>query len=88
MSHPEQQRGARTTIDGNVGIWSAAPPGVQADLVETEPDRFFVPPHVGHGGWIGVRLDDVLDEDELAAILEDAYRTVAPARLVARLDQA
>jgi hypothetical protein len=72
--------------DGNIGIWCAAPPGVQAELVETEPDRFFVPAYVGHRGWIGVRLDTVLDEVELAAILEDAYRTVAPAGLVARLD--
>ena len=74
--------------DGNVGIWCAAPPGVQAELVDTEPDRFFVPPYVGGRGWLGVRLDAVLDEDELAAILTDAYRTVAPARLRALLDGA
>lgn len=66
--------------DGNVGIWCAAPPGAQQELVETEPGRFFVPPYVGGRGWIGVRLDRTLDEDELAAILQDAYRTVAPAR--------
>ena len=35
----------------------AAPPGVQQELVEAEPERFFRPPYVGGRGWIGVRLD-------------------------------
>ncbi len=30
--------------DGILGIWCAAPPGVQGSLVEAEPERFFVPP--------------------------------------------
>lgn len=72
--------------DGNVGIWCAAPAGVQAQLIEQEPDRFFRPPYVGHRGWLGVRLDVDLDEDELGAICEQAYREVAPVTLVRRLD--
>lgn len=72
--------------DGILGIWCAAPPGVQAELVETEPDRFFVPPYVGHRGWVGVRLDRAPDWSELAEIVTDAYRHVAPKTLVARLD--
>jgi hypothetical protein len=67
-------------------LWCAAPAGVQEELVDTEPDRFFRPPYVGGRGWIGVRLDVAIDDDELAAICEEAYRTVAPKRLVARLD--
>ena len=70
----------------SLGIWCAAPVGVQAELVETEPDRFYVPKYVGGRGWIGLHLDRVLDEDELAAVLRDAYATVAPARLRARLE--
>jgi hypothetical protein len=65
----------------------AAPPGVQEELVETEPERFFRPPYVGGRGWIGVRLDTAIDVDELAAICEEAYRVVAPRRLVAALDE-
>ena len=64
--------------DGRLAVWCAAPAGVQAQLVEQEPDRFFRPPYVGHRGWIGVRLDVELDPDELGAICEDAYRHVAP----------
>src|SRR4051794_39546387 len=40
--------------DGRLALWCAAPPGVQEELVETEPDRFFRPPYVGHRGWVGV----------------------------------
>jgi hypothetical protein len=72
--------------DGILGIWCPAPPGVQADLVAQEPDRFYVPPYVGHHGWIGVRLDVDVDWDEVAGILADAYRKVAPKKLAALLD--
>ncbi len=67
-------------------LWCAAPPGAQQELVASEPDRFFRPPYVGHRGWLGLRLDGPVDEDELAEICQDAYRTVAPATLVKQLD--
>lgn len=73
--------------DGIVGIWCAAPPGVQGELIEAEPDRFFRPPYVGHRGWVGVRLER-FDPDELAAIVTDAYRHVAPETLTRQLDEA
>jgi hypothetical protein len=68
--------------DGRFAIWCAAAPGMQAMLVQADPERFFVPPYVGHRGWLGVRLDRALDWDEIAGIAEDAYAEVAPARLV------
>lgn len=74
--------------DGRLALWCAAPAGVQAELVEQDPERFFRPPYVGHRGWIGVRLDRDLDWDEVAGVCEDAYRQVAPKRLVAQLDEA
>jgi hypothetical protein len=67
-------------------LWCAAPPGAQEELVEQEPERFFRPPYVGHRGWLGVRLDRKVDWNEVAEICRDAYRTVAPKTLVARLD--
>ena len=68
--------------DGRFAIWCAAPPGLQTMLVEADPERFFVPPYVGHRGWLGMRLDRALDWDELAGIVEDAYAEVAPPKLV------
>ena len=51
-------------------------------LVEASPDVYFVPPYVGHRGWLGVRLDGRLPADELAGLVEDAYACVASRRLL------
>ncbi len=73
--------------DGILGIWCPAFPGVQEELVEQEPDRFFRPPYVGPSGWVGVRLDRAVDWNEIREILADSYRKVAPKTLVKQLDQ-
>ncbi|MDI9948391.1 MULTISPECIES: MmcQ/YjbR family DNA-binding protein [Rhodococcus] len=72
--------------DDRVAFWAAAPPGAQQDWVQRDPGRFFVPPYVGGRGWIGVYLDVPQDWDDVADIVEDAYRAVAPKTLIARLD--
>jgi hypothetical protein len=68
--------------DGRFAIWCAAAAGMQTMLVDADPERFFVPPYVGHRGWLGVRLDRGVDWEELAGIVEDAYSEVAPPKLV------
>lgn len=45
-----------------------------------------MPPYVGGRGWVGVYLDVPQDWRDLADIVEEAYRTVAPKTLIARLD--
>jgi hypothetical protein len=72
--------------DDRLAFWCAAPAGAQDALVQSAPDRYFVPPYVGHRGWLGVRLDIPLDWDEIGELVTDAYRHIAPRRLVARLD--
>ncbi|MFI6451258.1 MmcQ/YjbR family DNA-binding protein [Streptosporangium amethystogenes] len=72
--------------DDRTTCWCAAPPGVQEALLAEAPQRFFRPPYVGHRGWLGVYLDVPQDWTELAEIVTDAYRTVAPKHLVARLE--
>ena len=67
-------------------LWCAAPSGAQAELVASGADRFFRPPYVGGRGWIGVRLDREVDWSEIAELCQDAYRAIAPPRLVAELD--
>lgn len=71
-------------------LWAAAPPGLQEALIERDPQVYFRPPYVGHRGWVGMRLDRLdrgggADWDDVEELCEVAYRTVAPARLVARL---
>ena len=67
--------------DGRISLWCKALPGSQEILVGTDPDRFFVPPYVGHRGWIGLRLDDDPDWDEVAEVVKRSYRLIAPKRL-------
>jgi hypothetical protein len=69
-------------------LWCAAPLGIQEALVAAAPERFFSPPYVGSRGWLGMRLDGPLDHDEIRAVCEDAFRTVAPKKLAAQLDAA
>jgi predicted DNA-binding protein (MmcQ/YjbR family) len=45
-----------------------------------------VPPYVGHAGWVGVRLDDGPDWDEVRALVLRSYRLIAPKRLAAMLE--
>ncbi len=74
--------------DDRVSFWCAAPAGAQVAHVSEDPERFFVPPYVGHRGWLGVHLDvPGTDWRAIADIVEDAYRTVAPRRLVAERDR-
>jgi hypothetical protein len=70
-------------------VWLPAPLGLQETLVESDPDRFFRPPYVGHKGWIGVVLDPKrpakADWKLVAGLVEQAWRLIAPAKLAARL---
>jgi len=70
---------------GRPGVWFKATPADQAKMVQAAPDCYFVPPYVGKSGWVGAWLDDVADWDELADFLRDAYRLIAPKRLLAEL---
>lgn len=70
--------------DGRVAFWCASAPGVQDLLVHADPTHCFVPPYVGYRGWVGVRVDlPDLDWDQAALVIADAYRQVAPKRLLA-----
>lgn len=73
--------------DGRVALWLKLPPGGQEELVEAQPERFFVPPYVGPSGWVGVRLEGRVNWGLVAGLLEDGYRSVAPKRAIAKLDE-
>jgi hypothetical protein len=62
-------------------FWCKAPRGVQTILVGAAPERFFIPPYVGHKGWIGVNFDTASDWAEVEALVRRSYRLTAPKRL-------
>jgi hypothetical protein len=71
--------------DDRLAFLCAADPGERDALVASAPDRFFVRPYVGHRGWLGMWLDVPFDAHELREVVVDAYRLVAPKRLLAQL---
>lgn len=78
--------------DGRISLWCPAAPDVQDAMVRVDPERFFRPATSSAGhfrDWLGVFLDvnDEVDWEEVAFILERAYRMIAPKALIAKLDR-
>jgi hypothetical protein len=72
--------------DGRIAAHCASTYATQDLLVRRDPERFFVPPYDGARGWIGVRLEEGrVDWAETAELVEEAYRLVAPKRLLTLL---
>jgi hypothetical protein len=71
--------------DGRDGVWIKATATNQQLMLKHAPKRFFFPAYVGKSGWIGVFLDSKTDWDEVASLLEDAYRMTAPKTLLKKL---
>lgn len=71
---------------GRHAVWCKATHLTQDMVVHRAPDRYFVPPYVGPSGWFGIYLDRSPDWGEVADRLREAYRLVAPKRLLAELD--
>lgn len=81
MRHP-----MRLPSGDRPSLWLKAQKGLQAALVGSAPDRFAVPPYIGHRGWVAIFLDGACDWDELADLVDESYRMTAPKRLVKLLD--
>ncbi len=68
--------------DGRIALLCKAPPGEQSQLVDEDPDRYFVPPYVGPKGWVGLRLDSPrVDWEAVKNLLFVAYFLTAPEKL-------
>ncbi len=67
--------------DGHVAVWIPAEPGAQEALIHSDPKTYYRPPYVGVRGWVAIELDQIGDE-ELAAHLTDAWRLIAPKKLL------
>ena len=62
MRHPMRLPGGdRPTV------WFKAGAGVQGMLVGSAPERFGVPPYIGHRGWVAAYLDGDADWDEIVS---------------------
>ena len=72
--------------DGIVGVTAKVASGDNNALVAAQPDRFYLPAYIAHRGWVALRLDvGEVDWDEVAELMADSYRRVAPKTLAARI---
>jgi len=58
----------------------------QAALVQTDPETFFVPAYVGRHGWVGFHVS-LVDPEELAELVTEAWRMTAPKTVVRAFDE-
>lgn len=67
---------------GRPSLWLKAADDAQALLVGADPQCFFVPPYVGHKGWVGVYLDTSrVNWSVLSDLIRESYALIAPKRL-------
>jgi hypothetical protein len=78
-------KGRREVVPGVLAV--RCRPDKKELLLEAAPDTFFEDDHYRGYPAVLVRLDAV-DEAELGALLQDAWRLQAPRRLVKRIDAA
>jgi hypothetical protein len=72
--------------DGIVAVTGKVLPGDNKELVEAQPDRFYLPAYVASRGWVALRLDvGKIDWEEVRELLHGSYMLVAPKRLADRV---
>ncbi len=78
---------SKDTHHGNVraAVWCKSTHSNQSLLLSAQAERYFKPPYVGPSGWVGAWLDGTTDWCELAGLLEDGYRLIAPRKLLAAM---
>ncbi|MEZ4233351.1 MAG: MmcQ/YjbR family DNA-binding protein [Polyangiaceae bacterium] len=66
-------------------VWLKSTNEAREPLLAGRPKIFFVPPYVGHKGWVGAHLDGRVPWSLLQELIWASYRQIAPKRLIASL---
>ena len=73
--------------DGIVSVCVKGELGENVDRARREPERYYLPAHIGARGWFGLRLDCGRPSwREVAEVVERSYRLTAPKTLLKKLD--
>jgi len=68
--------------DNIISVCCKVLPGENRFLVESGPDRFYLPAYIGSRGWIGLRMDRAaLNWTEVKELVHGSYLQTAPKRL-------
>ena len=72
--------------DSIVSVACKVERGDMAAFLARDDTRFYVPDHIGPRGWIALCLDvKPVDWNEVARLVRDSYRRVAPPKLAAQV---
>ena len=58
---------------GHTAVWVKADRADQERLVQSDHERYFVPPYMGPKGWVGIRLDVKANWTKIAGILRAGH---------------
>ena len=68
--------------DNIISVCCKVLPGENRFLVESGPDRFYLPAYIGSRGWIGLRMDRAaLNWTEVKELVHGSYLQTAPKKL-------
>jgi hypothetical protein len=68
--------------DNIISICCKVLPGENRFLVESGPDRFYLPAYIGSRGWIALRMDRAaLNWTEVKELVRGSYLQMAPKKL-------
>ncbi|TQF01122.1 MmcQ/YjbR family DNA-binding protein [Kitasatospora acidiphila] len=71
-----------TVPDDQTSFAVRCPKYDRTELIASEPEKFWVPPHEASSAWVRVRLGALEDIAELYDILVDSWKQAAPGRLL------
>ena len=68
--------------DNIISVCCKVLPGENQFLVQSAPERFYLPAYIGPKGWVALRLDiGKVDWEEVTELVAASYRQIAPKRL-------
>jgi hypothetical protein len=74
--------------DNIISVCCKVLPGENTFLVESNPDRFYLPAYIGPRGWIGLRMDlPKLNWSEVKELILGSYLQLAPKKLASLVDR-
>jgi len=68
----------------HVSVYVAGTIDLQELLVAQDPERYWVPPYVGHKGWIAIVLDTKPDWKAVEKLVQESFRMIAASKPRAR----
>jgi hypothetical protein len=69
-------------VDEGAGAWMKADPEERPALLGDPHGRYFLPPYVGHKGWVGIDLTSGrTDWAEVTELVRTSYVLIAPKKL-------